>query len=182
MSELISDHDCTIVYTDFIDSVGQTMNELSSHGLDSVAYYGEMDVKSQNESYRKWCNGEVRVMVATSAFGMGINKPDIRHIVRYGVPKNMRSWAQELGRAGRDGLPSRATIFYSMSHTEHAGAWIKGNLRNIPYCSRILQEFSKSWTYVMADFTCKCRRQVLLEIFGETMSQKGDELVDECCL
>ena len=121
-------------------------------------------------------------MVATSAFGMGINKPDIRHIVRYGVPKNMRSWAQELGRAGRDGLPSRATIFYSMSHTEHAGAWIKGNLRNIPYCSRILQEFSKSWTYVMADFTCKCRRQVLLEIFGETMSQKGDELVDECCL
>ena len=180
---MISDHDCTIVYTDFIDSVGQTMNELSSHGLDSVAYYGEMDVKSQNESYRKWCNGEVRVMVATSAFGMGINKPDIRHIVRYGVPKNMRSWAQELGRAGRDGLPSRATIFYSMSHTEHAGAWIKGNLRNIPYCSRILQEFSKSWTYVMADFTCKCRRQVLLAIFGETMSQKeGDELVDECCL
>ena len=46
VSELISDHDCTIVYTDFIDSVGPIMNELSSHGIDSVAYYGEMDVKS----------------------------------------------------------------------------------------------------------------------------------------
>ena len=182
VSELISDHDCTIVYTDFIDSVGPIMNELSSHGIDSVAYYGEMDVKSRTESYRKWRNGEVMVMVATSAFGMGINKPDIRHIIRYGVPENMCSWAQELGRAGRDGLPSRATIFYSMSHTEHAGAWIKGNLRNIPYCSRILEEFSNSWTYVMADLACKCRRQVLLKIFGETMPQKeGHGLQQNCC-
>ena len=55
-------------------------------------------------------------MVATSAFVIGINKPDIRHIVRYGVPENVCSWAQELGRAGRDGLPSRATIFYSIPH------------------------------------------------------------------
>ena len=65
---MISDHDCTIVYTDFIDSVGPVMNELSCHGIDSVAYCGEMDVKSRNESYRKWHNGEARVMVATSAF------------------------------------------------------------------------------------------------------------------
>ena len=74
------------------------------------------------------------------------------------------------------------TIFYSIPRTDHAGAWIKGNLHNIPYCSRILQEFSKSWMYVMADLACKCRRQVLLEIFAETMSQKeGDELQQNCC-
>ena len=105
------------------------------------------------------------VMVATSAFGMGINKPDIRHIIRYGVPENMCSWAQELGRAGRDCLPSRATIFYSMSHTEHAGAWIKGNLRNVPYCSRILEEFSNSWTYVMADFAVSMPETNIAENF-----------------
>ena len=93
MSDLISDSDCTIIYTDFFDNVGPIMNELNSHGIDSVAYYGEMDVKSQNESYRKWQNGEVMVMIATSAFGMGINRRDIRQIIRYGVPENMCSWA-----------------------------------------------------------------------------------------
>ena len=67
-------------------------------------------------------------MVATSAFGMGIDKPDIRNIIRYGTPENICSWAQELGQAGRDGLPSRATVFYSMSDTDHAGAWVKGNI------------------------------------------------------
>jgi len=80
VSDLISDSDCTIIYTDFFDNVGPIMNELNSHGIDSVAYYGEMDVKSQNESYRKWRNGEVMVMIATSAFGMGLNKRDIRQL------------------------------------------------------------------------------------------------------
>ena len=63
-------------------------------------------------------------MVATSAFGMGINKPNIRHIIRYGVPENICSWAQELGRAGRDGNPVKATILYSATNIEHGGAWI----------------------------------------------------------
>ena len=92
--------------------------------MESVAYYGEMDIKSRNESYMRWRNGEVNVIVATSAFGMGINKPDIRHVIRFGVPENLCSWAQQLGRAGRDGHPAKATIFYADSHIEHAGAWI----------------------------------------------------------
>ena len=71
-----------------------------------------MDIRSRNESFDGWRNGHVNVMVATSAFGMGINKPNICHIIRYGVPENICSWAQELGRAGRDGSPARATIFY----------------------------------------------------------------------
>ena len=61
----------------------------------------------------KWRGGEIKVMVATIAFGMGIDKPDIRNIIRYGVPENICSWAQELSRAGRDGLPAKATVFYS---------------------------------------------------------------------
>ena len=111
VSEMLQSDECAIVYTDFIDDVGPIMSELSNYGIDSVAYYGEMDIRSRNESFDRWRNGDVSVMVATSAFGMGINKPNIRHIIRYGVPENICSWAQELGRAGRDGNPARAPIF-----------------------------------------------------------------------
>lgn len=93
---------------------------------------------------------------------MGINKPDIRHIICYGVPENICSWAQELGRAGRDEQPAKATIFYSSSDTDHSGAWIKGHLSNHDHCSRILNEFSDSWKYVMSNLANKCRRKTLL--------------------
>ena len=89
VAELLEDLQCTIVYTDFIDNVGLIMSELGDKGIDSVAYYGEMDIKSRSDSFEKWKSGEIKVMVATSAFGMGINKPDIRHIIRYGVPENV---------------------------------------------------------------------------------------------
>ena len=95
----------------------------ATNGIDSLPYYGEMDAKSRYSNYMKWKNDEVKVIVATAAFGMGIDKEDIRH-VRYGVPESLTSWAQELGRAGRDGHPATATIYYSMSNTNHAMAWI----------------------------------------------------------
>ena len=102
--------------------------------IDSVAYYGEMDAKSRNESYTNWKTGKVSVMVATCAFGMGIDKPDIQHIIRLGVPENICSWAQELGRAGRDGRSATATIFYSMSDIDHGGAWVREHIHNSVYC------------------------------------------------
>ena len=80
---------CTIIYRDFINSVGPIVSALSELGIESVAYYGEMDTKSRNESYSNWKTGKVSVMVATSAFGMGIDKPDIQHIIRLGVPENI---------------------------------------------------------------------------------------------
>ena len=176
VSEMLQSDESAIVYTDFIDDVGPIMSELSNHGIDSVAYYGEMDIRSRNESFDRWRNGDVNVMVATSAFGMGINKPNIRHIIRYGVPENICSWAQELGRAGRDGNPAKATIFYSTTNIEHGGAWIKGHLNNQEHCSRILNEFSESWKYVMSDVVNQCRRSSLLR-------EEDKELVkhSKCC-
>ena len=99
-------NDCTIIYTDFINSVGPIMSELSALDVDSVAYYGEMDVKSRSESYHKWKSGEVNVMVATSAFGMGIDKSDIKHIVRLGVPENV-----QLGTRFRQGWKRRGECY-----------------------------------------------------------------------
>ena len=105
-------------------------------------------------------------MVATSAFGMGVNKSNIRNIIRYGVPENVCTWAQELGRAGRDGKPSKATIFYTMSDIEHAGAWIKGRINTI-HSDQVLKGFSQSWKYVLSHLAFKCRREMLLTLFED---------------
>ena len=97
VASLLDHSECAIIYyTDFIDDVGPNMNALHSHGLDSVAYYGEMDTKSRTESYEKWRSGESNIMVAICVFGMGIKKADIRLIIRFGVPENVwvgtRNW------------------------------------------------------------------------------------------
>lgn len=173
-------NECSIIYTDFINSVGPIMSELCALNVDSVAYYGEMDVKSRNESYHRWKNGEVNVMVATSAFGMGIDKSDIKHIVRLGVPENMCSWAQELGRAGRGGGNATATIYYSASDIDHAGTWIRNQIHNVDYCSRILKEFGSAWQYVMSHLSGECRRKVFLQQFGEEKEVNVNDCCDVC--
>ena len=109
-----------IVYTDFITDIGPIVSSLSENGIQAVGYHGEMDTYSRHESYLQWKSGEAQAIVATKAFGMGIDKSDIRHVIRNGVPENMLSWAQELGRCGRDGKNATATILYRKSDLSHA--------------------------------------------------------------
>jgi superfamily II DNA helicase RecQ len=136
-------------------------------------------IKSRNESYHRWKNGEINVMVATSAFGMGIDKSDIKHIVRLGVPENMCSWAQELGRAGRGGDNATATIFYSTSDIDHAGTWIRDHVHNFDYCNSILKEFGNAWKYVTSHLSGECRRKIFLNQFGEGKEVNNDD--NTCC-
>ena len=111
---------------------------------------------------------DVQVMVATKAFGLGINKPNIRHVIRNGVPESISCWLQESGRTGRDGLLSTAHIFYEESDIDHAGAWIREHLLSAELPDNILQKCPESWKFIYAGIAGQCRRQVMLEAFGET--------------
>ena len=157
------------------------MSKLQDNGIDSLPYYGEMHAKSRYSNYMKWKNDEIKIIVATSAFEMGIDKNDIRHIVRYGVPESLTSWVQELGRAGRNGHPATATIYYSMDNTNHAMAWIRDRVGNADYCKQLLEGFSNSWKYVMAELAGKCWRKILLDTFGEEYIQNADVHSAACC-
>ena len=138
-----------------------------------------MDAHSREESYLEWKSGRAQIIVSTKAFGMGINKPDIRHVIRNGVPENILSWAQELGRAGRDGQHACATILYQNSDIAHANTWIKNNLANKDRCKRILTGFSDSWKYTHAHLAGLCRRRLLLDMFGELNTDPIAS--NECC-
>ena len=168
-----------IIYTDFIADIGPILSSLLESGKDAVGYHGEMDPSERLESYNKWSSGMVNIIVATKAFGMGIDKPDIRNVIRNGVPESILSWTQELGRAGRDGNQARATILYRKSDISHANPWVLNNIGCKERCSEILGAFSKSWKFVQAHLSGICHRRSLLDLFGETDTEA--EHKNSCC-
>ena len=108
----IVDKSSVIIYTDFIANIGPIVCNLHDIGIEAVGYHGEMDATSRCESYPKWNSGEIPMIVATKALGMGIDKPDIRNVIQNNIPENMLACVQELGRVGRDGKQACATILY----------------------------------------------------------------------
>ena len=89
-----------IIYTDFISDIGPIVSGLLEIGIDAVGYHGEMEPSERLEAYTKWRSGTMNIIVATKAFGMGKDKPDIINVIRNSVPETILSWTQELGRAG----------------------------------------------------------------------------------
>ena len=90
------------------------MLALRDRGINAVGYYGKMREYEKRESFTSWKNGTTPVIVATRAFGLSINKSNVRFVIRNGLPPSISAWAQELGRAGRDGEQAQAHIFYSI--------------------------------------------------------------------
>ena len=175
-----------IIYTDFISDIGPMISSLLEIGIDAVGYHGEMDPSERLEAYAKWSSGTVNIIVATKAFGMGIDKPDIRNVIRNGVPESILSWTQELGRAGRDGNHACATVLYRKSDIAHANPWVLNNIGCKKRCKEILLAFSNSWKYILAHMSGVCHLICLvfcwcslLDLFGGTGTEP--EHYGTCC-
>jgi len=103
-----------IVYAATIRKVEELHAFLGASGVRAGRYHGKLPKREREEMQEEFMNGRTRVMVATSAFGMGIDKPDIRFVVHWNFPDSLETYVQEVGRAGRDGKPARAILLYRL--------------------------------------------------------------------
>jgi ATP-dependent DNA helicase RecQ len=114
LTELVRAREGTgIVYTATVKQVVAVEAELSAAGLSVAKYHGRLPARKRRENQERFIGGELDAIVATNAFGMGIDKPDIRYVVHYAIPGSLEAYYQEAGRAGRDGEASRCTLLFN---------------------------------------------------------------------
>jgi ATP-dependent DNA helicase RecQ len=103
-----------IVYCATVRKVEELYHWLRENGEDVARYHGKLKASEREEMQQRFMAGELRVVIATNAFGLGIDKPDIRLVAHWNFPGSLEAWYQEAGRAGRDGLPAKATLLYRL--------------------------------------------------------------------
>ncbi len=141
---------------------------LAQQGYNALPYHAGLatDVRSRNQD--RFIKDEGVIIVATIAFGMGIDKPDVRFVVHMDMPKSIEAYYQETGRAGRDGLPSEALLLYGIEDVAKLRSMIEGGEANE---QRKQLERRKLDTLIGYCASPRCRRQVLLEYFGEPLHE-----------
>ena len=176
MAEWIQQHhrgQCGIVYVASIKDCERVCSDLRAKGLNTDRYHGKMANDERANAQTRWSNDDVHVMVATMAFGMGINKPDVRFVIHWSFPRSVETFSQETGRAGRDGAPANCLVYFSygdkakldfLIHREDDGqpkdpAIVAANVAKMKEMIQFLED----------DVTC--RRKSMLRLLGESFDE-----------
>lgn len=156
-----------IIYCNSRAKVEDTAARLQSKGISAGAYHAGLEHSVRAEVQEKFQRDDLQIVVATVAFGMGINKPNVRFVAHFDIPRNIESYYQETGRAGRDGLPAEAMLFYDPADM----AWLRKCLEE--KAPSQLQDIERHKLNAMGAFAeaQTCRRLVLLNYFGEGRQQ-----------
>jgi len=154
-----------IIYCLSRKNVEETAEWLSENGFNALPYHAGMNAKKREENQSKFLREDNIIMVATIAFGMGIDKPDVRFVVHMSIPKNIEAYYQETGRAGRDGLPSNALMIYGIGDAALLRSFIESS--NAPEIQKRIEHHKLNALLGLCEAAC-CRRQVLLEYFSDS--------------
>ena len=164
-----------IVYTFTRNSAERIAEDLVRKGFRAMAYHAGLPKDTRQEAYRAFVHDEADVIVATVAFGMGIDKSNIRYVAHTSMPKTLENYYQEIGRAGRDGLPSETLLLYSAADAAQRASLIE-ELEDGPYRQHAFDKLEKMVGFCRSE---SCRHGQLARYFGESMEACGSRC-DNC--
>ena len=164
-----------IIYCLSRKKVEEIAQLLTLNGIKALPYHAGMDAATRSRNQDAFLMEEVDIIVATIAFGMGIDKPDVRFVIHYDIPKSLEGYYQETGRAGRDGQEGQCIAFYSYKDIQKLEKFMQGKPVSEQEIGRLL--LNETMAYAESN---QCRRKILLNYFGEDYTQDNCGMCDNC--